>query len=73
MTTAILGIITTALAIILIWMQTAPGRDKAKVWADFKALEESYREALAKGDVMLVSVIAKRLQDMRDKYKFLGV
>ena len=68
----ILGIVGSLLTIIIMWMQGSSQRTKRKVWREFKLEEASYRKALAEGDPQLASQIAKKMQEMRDKYKFLG-
>lgn len=69
---AILAIIGSLLTIIIMWMQGSAQRTKRRVWAEFKLEENAYRRALAEGDPQLASQIAKKMQEMRDRYKFLG-
>lgn len=69
---AIIGILASVLSIILLWMQGSKDRERKKLWLEFKAIEAAYRRALAEGDPQKASQLSKQMQEMRDKYKFLG-
>jgi len=68
----ILGIIASVLTIIIMWMQGSGNRGKVRIWAEFKGIEAAYRKALAEGNPQMVSQLSKQMQEMRDKYKYLG-
>jgi len=47
--------------------------ERKKIWKDFKDLETQYRQALADGKPQLAAQLGKKLQDMREEYKFISV
>ena len=69
----IIGIIASALTVLVLWMQGASRRRKEEFWKQLKVLESDYRKALAQGDPQEAAQISKRMQELRDKYKYLGV
>lgn len=71
--TAILAIVGSALTVLILWMQGASRRRKEEFWSQLKVLEADYRKALALGDPQEAAQISKRMQELRDKYKYLGV
>ena len=68
---AILGILGSLATFLVLWYQREDKRQQEKVWADFKAIEEKFRQAVALNDPTLIAQLAKQMQDMRDKYVFL--
>jgi hypothetical protein len=48
-------------------------KEREKVFNQFKELETQYRQALADKKPQVAARIAKQMQDMRDKFKFLNI
>ena len=46
---------------------------RLEAWNKFQDLQKQYRQALAENKPQLAAQIAKEMQDLRDKYKFVGV
>lgn len=46
-------------------------RERAAIWKEFKELQDKYRVALLEGEAYEASLIGNKMEELREKHRFL--